>query len=469
MFNFFKKKKKSSKNKYILRVVEKTGWSYDYAAAQVKDAKHRLGISSKDYEKYNIYLIPKEKQEAEYKNIVERKSRLKEQREQRIQRLMLVTGWDHDYAAKQIKGMRDRLGITFKEYMKHELYMVPEEEQKQKYESILAEKKKQLKKNRENVIAKVMSETGWERDFAKEKIADARKRTGCTYKEYLTYKFYDLADDIQEDVFLMRDSKKISAKYNTSYEIVNTLYSKELSNHYFSEYLKRPWCVNTKISLGEFISKFSNSKKVFYKPIDGHHGDGAKPFEINEENITDVFQELASYPEGVVEQYVVQHPKMSELSPAAVNTVRIVSVSSTTQPVTSGGEKIEIAYAALKMGGKNSIVDNLVGGGVVAGIDLSTGQLVTDAADEEGNVYSKHPATDKEIKGFEIPFFAEAIELVKTACEKKQLEGYLGWDIAITEDGPVMIEVNTVPGVILFSLPYALEHKGMKHVMEKFM
>lgn len=122
-----------------------------------------------------------------------------------------------------------------------------------------------------------------------------------------------------------------------------------------------------------------------------------------------------------------------------------------------------------KWGGANSVVDNLAGGGLVAAVDLKTGKLITDAVDEEGNVYSRHPATGMIIKGFDIPFFAETLKLVLDAYEKKRFEGYLGWDIAITEDGPEVVEVNTVPGVILFQLPYVAEKKGMKHVMVKYL
>ena len=60
--------------------------------------------------------------------------------------------------------------------------------------------------------------------------------------------------------------------------------------------------------------------------------------------------------------------------------------------------------------------------------------------------------------------------MVKEAIVEKKLDGYLGWDIAITENGPVLIETNLTPGVILFSMPYiATEKRGMKHVMEKYL
>lgn len=392
-----------------------------------------------------------------------------ELREQSIRRVMKKTGWTYDFTVEQIEDARKRLGVSYKEYLKHDLFSLSAEEQKQKYEEVVLQMKHKAKEKQDRIIVRVMDATGWSYDVTNNKIKEAQERTGCTYTEYMLYKFYELDEMEQAEVFTIYESKKITAKYNVDKKFVNVLYNKELSNNYFSEYLIRPWCVNTKISFEEFQKKFADSKRIFYKPCISHHGDGAKSFEINNGNIKEVFSKLVSYPKGVVERYICQHSKMNALAPSAVNTVRVVSISSNTQPVMPGGTNIDIPYVSLKMGGANSVVDNLAGGGLVAAVDLKTGKLITDAVDEEGNVYSRHPATGMIIKGFDIPFFAETLKLVLDAYEKKRFEGYLGWDIAITEDGPEVVEVNTVPGVILFQLPYVAEKKGMKHVMVKYL
>lgn len=272
-------------------------------------------------------------------------------REQRIRRVMEQTGWTYDFTAEQMADARKRLGVSYKEYLTYRLFSVPVEEQKQKYEEAVLQTRQKAKEKQECIIVKVMEATGWDHDFTKNRIEEARERTGCTYNEYLIYRFYELDEAGQAEVFVSHESKKITAKYNVDKEFVNILYNKELSNLYFSEYLKRPWCVNTKISYESFFKKFADSKKIIYKPLDGHHGDGVESFEIKSGNIREVFSRLVSYPEGVVEQYIIQHHKMNALAPSAVNTVRIVSISSNAQPVVSGGANIEIPYASLKMGG----------------------------------------------------------------------------------------------------------------------
>jgi len=49
------------------------------------------------------------------------------------------------------------------------------------------------------------------------------------------------------------------------------------------------------------------------------------------------------------------------------------------------------------------------------------------------------------------------------------MEGYLGCDIAIAEDGPELVEVNSVTGVILFQLPQITENHFMKEYMRPYM
>lgn len=430
-------------------------------------------------------VLPKKVRKALKKQIYRNKGNIssKEGKNRKISNLQnrmaelvaLEANWDLKTAKEEMRKTKDAYGYTFKQYYENDLYSVPFEEQKEYFEKIAAEKKAQKAKEREeyreHYLNKVVEKTGWEKKYAKSVIRKTIERTECTYEEFFLYKFYELSEAEQDDVFLSKDSKKITKIYNVNRKFNNILYDKELSNIYFNEYLGRAWCVNNKnkISEDEFVNKFSGIKKVFYKPLKGHHGDGARPFELTSENIRDVYKELMELPIGVVEEYIVQHHDLNELAPSAVNTLRVVTISSNDKPVLEeNGNNIEIVYASLKMGGKNSVVDNLVGGGMVAGVDLETGKLVTNAGDDQGNEYAEHPATGVTIKGFQIPFFNEAIQLVKDVYADKKMEGYLGWDIAITENGPVIIEINTAPGVILFQLPHMLDKQGKKPYMKKY-
>lgn len=319
----------------------------------------------------------------------------------------------------------------------------------------------------DKVIASVVKKTGWDYDHARRNIEQARVKTGCTYKEYRLYRFYRLTAEEQSSFFVMDLSKKLGHIYNKDQAFVNLVCDKAESNRRFAGYMGRPWCVSNEVSLDEFKDVFKGVSRIIYKPVGGNCGKGVSAYDIDEDNIDDVYRELHDFPAGVVEQYLVQHPDLSSLAPDSVNTVRVVTVSSKDFPVNDNGEHFDIAYAALRIGGESSVVDNFHSGGMVAAVDLRTGQVLTNAVDVKGKVYREHPATGKKIKGFTIPMFDEVLDLAKNACN--DLEGYLGWDIAVTEDGPALIEVNTKPAVALLQMPYMPVKKGMKHVMEKYL
>ena len=60
--------------------------------------------------------------------------------------------------------------------------------------------------------------------------------------------------------------------------------------------------------------------------------------------------------------------------------------------------------------------------------------------------FDTHPITGVRFEGFEIPFFNEAVDLCKRAAMVVPQVQYVGWDVAITPSGPVIIEGNSFTG-----------------------
>ena len=77
----------------------------------------------------------------------------------------------------------------------------------------------------------------------------------------------------------------------------------------------------------------------------------------------------------------------------------------------------------------------------------SDGDVYVDAIDREDNIYTKHPISGEKIVGFKVPMFKEAVELVKECSKIVPEIAYVGWDVAISEEGPVIVEGNCFPGV----------------------
>lgn len=162
----------------------------------------------------------------------------------------------------------------------------------------------------------------------------------------------------------------------------------------------------------------------------------------------------------LAEEFVMQHHDLMALSPSGVNTVRIITQLNTANEVDILGVRLRVTV--------NSAVDNMAAGNLAATVDPATG--VVDGP----GVYSDitrddvlwHPVTGVPIKGFRIPFWAETLALAKRAAAMHPGNRSVGWDIAIREDGPELIEGNHDWCKLLWQLP---AKRGMKGTLAAYL
>ncbi|MBR6444729.1 MAG: hypothetical protein IKS63_04810, partial [Firmicutes bacterium] len=314
-----KRRDKRIERDCIDSVVEATGCTRAEALAQMKDARKRLDISYLDYRKMKMFHYTPEEQEKIYPELLRQKEEATGDREACKEAAVEAMGWSFDEAAVRVDEAHRDHGVRYKDYLEHEMY-------RWSIEEIEEFATKAAFENYPNTVKKILKKTGWSREEASEHYADARKRTGCEIKEFFVYRMYELTPEEQEQVFLAKLSKKIRKEYD-DLKFANMLMDKEWSNNYFSEYLRRAWCVNTNISFEEFSDKFRGVSKVIYKPAFGSRGKGAEAIELDPEHMKEAYDHITSLPDGVVEEFVKQHPDMNKLTPASVNTIRIVTVS----------------------------------------------------------------------------------------------------------------------------------------------
>lgn len=318
-------------------------------------------------------------------------------------------------------------------------------------------------------IRKIMDRSGWSYEKTIEETTKTRKRIGCFYHEYNEYRFWELTPQQQDRYLLAIDRYTVEERFNKNRKRNSICKNKYLADSMLKDFIKRPFCMNREMSFEQFSGLFADQPKVFYKPVDKCHGAGAQSFTLTKETMREVYDRIHGLPNGIVEGFVCQHEAMKTISPNAVSTVRLVTISSSGQrkPLPSGRTE-ELVYSALKMGGGNGVVDNLIGGGLGAGIDFETGTVLTDAVDVNGIPHAVHPTTGTVIKGFQIPYYKEAVAMVLECTRRFKLPGFLGWDVAITNNGPVVIEVNTDPCESLLNLPYVSDPQGFKYLLEPY-
>lgn len=179
--------------------MQATGWDREYAAAHLKSTRERFDITLNEYKKYEFYLTAEEKQEELYGKVLkDRKHR--QQRKECIQAAMEKNGWSREEAAAQLNDARERLNITYKDYLKYEFYAIPAQQQAEAYEKILT-KRERIRQQKEECIDLVTQQTGLSREEAINQINDARERLGISYKDYKKYEFWQVPIEKQQSTY----------------------------------------------------------------------------------------------------------------------------------------------------------------------------------------------------------------------------------------------------------------------------
>lgn len=138
--------------------------------------------------------------------------------------------------------------------------------------------------------------------------------------------------------------------------------------------------------------------------------------------------------ESIVQEYVTQHQALTEVSPS-INTVRIVTM------LTVSNEVI-ILGAFMRFGVADKYIDNTSIGGLAVKIDPDTAVLSRTALDFSSRTYDEHPVSGQKFEGFVIPHFHKVVALAKKVQSNFPYHRMMGLDIAIREDGPMLIEIN---------------------------
>ncbi len=258
------------------------------------------------------------------------------------------------------------------------------------------------------------------------------------YIDYKIAQMYRLNDAQRKTVITRGISNDIVRRMNPK-EYWHTFDDKAEFNEFFKEWIPRKWIrINDKTSPEDVFALCRNFTQLIGKPLEGSSGVGIRKY--TEEDWKDgpeaFLATLRQDGIGILEEIVVQHPKMASLCPTSVNTCRIATLL--------GDKQQGIVYAFLRIG-NGKVMDNVDCGGMASRINLDTGKLQTVGADKQGNTFIKHPMTDTSIIGFQIPYWEEAKKMCMEAAMKIPQMRFIAWDVAITENGPTFIEGNSFP------------------------
>ena len=206
----------------------------------------------------------------------------------------------------------------------------------------------------------------------------------------------------------------------------------------FHAFFNRRYCCPHNVSETEFCNLFRSVKRLVVKPMRGMGGRGVQVIDVDD-NLEHIYQNLFRQKDpSIVEEYIAQTGLLHELNPSSLNTIRVITIRF--------GEKIIPASAYLRLGGPESVTDNLHSGGVKILIHMPDGKLL-DGMTMSRNHLTRHPATGVSFTGLTIPRWDEILAFCIRAHEAAP-EGLdrIGWDVCVDDAHLLMIEGNDCPG-----------------------
>lgn len=256
------------------------------------------------------------------------------------------------------------------------------------------------------------------------------------YYDYQEFEFYNLNKKERSTYLTRGKNNEIIKRFNDK-SFFPKFEDKIEFNKLFSNFISRDWMYLDN-NLDEFVEFFNSHKDIIVKPIDGSGGKGIEKYTyVNSNQAKKLFTSLVENNQLLVEGFIKQHPEMNRLYDKSVNTLRMFTFIKDGQP--------HFLQAILKIG-NGGVVDNFSSGGMYTYVN-DDGVVFVEAIDQADNVFYTHPVSNTQIVGFKVPMFKEAVDMVKECSKVVPQVAYVGWDVAISESGPEIVEGNCFPGV----------------------
>ena len=204
---------------------------------------------------------------------------------------------------------------------------------------------------------------------------------------------------------------------------------------------------------------------LFVKPVNGKGGRGAQRWDYlgdgryrsSEGRELDAIGMLIAIAAAswsghrLLQPRIRNHPELAPLNNGALATVRALTC------LNESGNP-ELLGAVLRMAiGKNQVVDNLHAGGIAAAVDLATGRLGLASnlgMDCSLGWLDRHPSSGAQIAGFRLPNWDDFQAFAERAHRAFSDRILVGWDIAITPDGLILVEGNGAPDLDIMQRAY---------------
>lgn len=266
-------------------------------------------------------------------------------------------------------------------------------------------------------------------------ICSIRYQSG--YMEYYEYEFFLLNHEQRKTFMTIGKAHQIIMKYNQRdqrYKFAD----KTVFNEVFKDFIGRDYIDVRESTVEELQTFMEKYQIVMAKRNDAMMGDGVERVDVKDiTDFTAFHAKLLEQRQFLVEEFFVQHEEMSKLYAGSVNTLRVITFFD--------GKDVHVMECILKIGNGGHL-DNFGAGGMYTILD-ENGVVKYPAFDQLTNAYINHPLTGAPIVGFQVPNFDILLETMDRAARVVPEIQYVGWDVAIGQVKPALIEGNYNTGV----------------------
>jgi hypothetical protein len=205
--------------------------------------------------------------------------------------------------------------------------------------------------------------------------------------------------------------------------------------------------------LDQVVRTIDSEQSLFLKPLRGRGGQGSmvlvrsgpswEGYRCVPENSEPVFRvetrelvkRLSEHPSGrawLLQRRASNHPELRAIFGEALVCIRVVSGIC--------GDEVTFLGSVLCFGAADSIISQ---NGLTVSVDLESGRLgQAFHSSESQDFLSRNPENGHMIEGVILPDWARLLDTVIAAHRRLSDYPFLGWDMALTNEGPLVIEAN---------------------------
>lgn len=260
---------------------------------------------------------------------------------------------------------------------------------------------------------------------------------GAGFTDYFRGDYWGASKE-RKDTFVTTRSYYKLLEYLNDEGYANVMRNKIVFCDVLHAYLGREF-INLRVATPDEFTRFIEDKDcVFAKMEEGFGGHGVSRVDLTDAKADGgrrLYDELREKKQYLVEEAIRQSAELNGINPSSVGSFRVVTLV-----------KDGVAHV---MG--NALRVNRDEGDVIGCTsDLyfslnEDGTLASRAVDDLGTVYEAHPVTGKPFSEVRIPGVREAYAMCRRAAMEVPQVRYVGWDVAFSADGPVLMEGNAYP------------------------